>query len=464
VATPTVRFHTKVLEAPSTSLDTMIESMRQAYATQGIGVEHVSAAILEIPERDLFLDIDTGACAGSASVTDEQRALFTHGIADWSGWFNHGGQIQGAPTTVSRNSSVCNIYARGMDDALWQCAFWEGRWHDWGRLGGGLSAPPAAGTMGPDHEHVFVRGTDGAVWQIFWTQSAGWSQWFNLGGQIKGAPTTVSRDPSVCNVYARGMDDGLWQRAWWDNRWHDWTSLGGGLSAAPAADSMRPGHEHVFVRGTDGAVYHRFWTQDGGWSEWFNLGAPPPGFEGAPSTISRNPESCNVYVRSPDGALWQRPWFGGTWHGWARHDDGGRLSAEPAPGTMGPDHEHVFVRGLDGSVWSKWWFGAHRDRELVVFFVRTVTGNGGSLNGCAACPDDRPAAVVASYASTWTLAHEIGHVLDLNHLSGENCAMAGYQPTRLMTGCGTGRIVDPPAELDGGERSTVVSNPLIVQR
>ncbi len=69
-------------------------------------MEHATAANLDMPDRDLYLDINTGACAGSASVTEEQRRLFTHGIADWSGWTDLGGQIQGAPATVSRDPSV----------------------------------------------------------------------------------------------------------------------------------------------------------------------------------------------------------------------------------------------------------------------------------------------------------------------------------------------------------------------
>jgi hypothetical protein len=118
---------------------------------------------------------------------------------------------------------------------------------------------------------------------------------------------------------------------------------------------MGPDHEHVFVRGTDSNVWQKFWTRSGGWSGWFNLGAPAGGFTGGPATISRNKDVCNVYVRGADNALWQRAYFGGRWHDWARHDDGGVLASEPALGSMGSNHEHVFVRGTDSNVWQKYW-------------------------------------------------------------------------------------------------------------
>jgi hypothetical protein len=94
-----------------------------------------------------------------------------------------------------------------------------------------------------------------------------------------------------------------------------------------------------------------------------------------------------------------------------------------------------------------------RDHEIVVFFVRTATTNaGGQLNGCAAHPDGRPGAVVAQIASQWTLAHEVGHVLDLRHIEGEHTNCPINNPsccstpdfTRLMTGCSTSNITGTP--------------------
>lgn len=62
-------------------------------------------------------------------------------------------------------------------------------------------------------------------------------------------------------------------------------------------------------------------------------------------------------------------------------------------------------------------FGFRGDAEpddLVIYFVRTLVP---AQAGCATHPPDRPGAIVAtSLATEWTLAHQIGHVLGLEHV------------------------------------------------
>ncbi len=62
-------------------------------------------------------------------------------------------------------------------------------------------------------------------------------------------------------------------------------------------------------------------------------------------------------------------------------------------------------------------------------------------------------AVVASYASRYTMAHEVGHVLGLNHVSDNN---------RLMTGLGTDNITNPPPDLIASEVTTMLASNLTV--
>jgi hypothetical protein len=87
--------------------------------------------------------------------------------------------------------------------------------------------------------------------------------------------------------------------------------------------------------------------------------------------------------------------------------------------------------------------------EIVVYLVRSLVP---AANGCASSPAGSPGAAVAQIASRWTIGHEVGHVLGLIHISGENTNCPPLTPqccstpnfTRLMTGCGTGRITGVP--------------------
>ncbi|MEJ7683425.1 MAG: hypothetical protein WKG06_37320 [Segetibacter sp.] len=103
------------------------------------------------------------------------------------------------------------------------------------------------------------------------------------------------------------------------------------------------------------------------------------------------------------------------------------------------------------------------ENEIVVHFVRNIIP---TFNGCAAHPNDQPGAAIAgSIASQWTLAHEVGHVLGLDHIPGEkdsNGICMTPDPTRLMTGCSTSNITGTPT-IDGNEINTMTSSNLTRQ-
>jgi Metallo-peptidase family M12 len=91
--------------------------------------------------------------------------------------------------------------------------------------------------------------------------------------------------------------------------------------------------------------------------------------------------------------------------------------------------------------------------EITAYFVRSVLDNRGrTLNGCASSPANQPSVVIAQTGTRWTLAHEVGHVLGLNHITGESVNCPPGMPrccdnpsfTSLMTDCGTRRLVGTP--------------------
>jgi hypothetical protein len=86
--------------------------------------------------------------------------------------------------------------------------------------------------------------------------------------------------------------------------------------------------------------------------------------------------------------------------------------------------------------------------DIVAYFVRNTTP---PLNGCAAHPEGMPGVVVAQGATRWTLGHEIGHVLGLQHVNNNN---------RLMTGNGTSNINNPPPDLSTSEIQMMLASNL----
>jgi hypothetical protein len=95
------------------------------------------------------------------------------------------------------------------------------------------------------------------------------------------------------------------------------------------------------------------------------------------------------------------------------------------------------------------------NNHIAVYFIRSTNP---PTNGCAAHPNGRPSCVITSGASRWTLAHEVGHVLGLNHVDTDASCLLD----RLMTGCGTGRITNPPPDLITSEINTMDGSNLSV--
>jgi hypothetical protein len=105
--------------------------------------------------------------------------------------------------------------------------------------------------------------------------------------------------------------------------------------------------------------------------------------------------------------------------------------------------------------------------DIVIYFCRSVgnAANANAFNGCANHPTGQPGAAVASYASPWTLAHEVGHVLGLDHVDDPappDPAAPAAQLDSLMTGRGTAMITNPPPDLSASEVTTMLASPFTI--
>ena len=83
----------------------------------------------------------------------------------WRGWESLGGVISSVPHAVSWGSNRLDIFALGLDTALWHKAWNGSTWSAWQPMGGLWTASPAAACRpGSSTVDLFERGTDNAIW------------------------------------------------------------------------------------------------------------------------------------------------------------------------------------------------------------------------------------------------------------------------------------------------------------
>jgi hypothetical protein len=106
------------------------------------------------------------------------------------------------------------------------------------------------------------------------------------------------------------------------------------------------------------------------------------------------------------------------------------------------------------------------NNELVVYIVSTLIGGTGNFLGCATFPTGQPGAAIVRSSARWLTAHEVAHVLGLNHVcefpSPSNpspsvvCVTGSSQSDNLMFP--TVAWTNPPPDISASEFSTMLGS------
>jgi N,N-dimethylformamidase beta subunit-like, C-terminal len=274
-----------------------------------------------------------------------------------------------------RSYDRVDVFARGLDNAMWHKGLQGGRWGDWHSLGGGFRSGPATSSWGVNRLHVFALGLDLQVFYSYW-DGVRWSDWQPLGAPSVGLasdfdPAAVSRGPGRIDLFARGNDRAIWHKKFDGGVWQAWQSLGGGFNSGPATASRDVNRLYVFALGLDNALWNNFW--DGtAWSDWQRLGTPPTGeLTSHPAAVSWDSNRIDVFIRGRDNAsntvIWRKV-FDGVWQGWEAIEIPAvglpaDLSSGPAVSSYAKNRLDLFVKGADKALWRRKWDGSDWQEE-----------------------------------------------------------------------------------------------------
>ena len=277
-------------------------------------------------------------------------------VGRWSGtWEDLGAVIKGAPAVASWGPNRLDVFARGLDDALWHNAWNGSAWSGWGTLGGVITSSPAAVSWGHDRIDVFALGLNGHIWQISWIGASGWTDWSDQGGLldpdgdnvIQGDFAVTARGPNQLDIFATDVNEQLWHRSGTTFSWSSWEYIGYSASS-PSATARDVDLLEVVTAGPDNEVYLYSWN--GGWSDPFILGEID---FASPGITSWRADRLDVIVPSDETDLMHGYWNGSTWSDWV--EIGNQAFSAPAVVSWGPERIDVFVTGGSSQVIHYWY-------------------------------------------------------------------------------------------------------------
>jgi hypothetical protein len=267
----------------------------------------------------------------------------------------------GAPAVISQYEGSYDLFATGLDHAVWWRHDEEGTWSAWKSLGGYVTSPPAA-AMTDVGICVAARSVTGTL-IIKWGNGITWGSWYDHGGSFVGAPAVASWGPYHISAefFVRGTDNALWRLRYdqIDNWWFEWTSLGkpatGGLTSSPAAASFSGIGIEVAVRGGNGDPWFMY-TTDGGrtWGEWGTISGKQLLAGTSPALVDIGGGNIKTFITGTDHKVYLHA--GGT--SWTslgtRTALVGGSTSSPAAASHTANAIDVFVRDRYRNLWSMW--------------------------------------------------------------------------------------------------------------
>ena len=306
----------------------------------------------------------------------------------WDNWASLGSPspgltFEGSPTIAVNDDGRLEIFATGLDNALWH--IWQvapnGPWDNWASLGG----PPNVDIGHSIGVHVnddgrleiFATGSDSALWHIWQvTPNGPWGAWASLGkppGPVFiTTPLVSANDDGRLEAFVIGSDRALWHI--WQTApgapWGGWASLGGpptgNMVLYPFLRKNDDGRLEVFVTaeshsavGVTGTLWH-VWqvAPNGPWGAWASLGKPTANIS-APTVRKNDDGRLEIFVNGSDGAIWHM-WqltAGGGWGSWSSLGSPSSLeigSFTPFVAENDDGRLEAFAVGSDGALWHTW--------------------------------------------------------------------------------------------------------------
>jgi hypothetical protein len=133
-----------------------------------------------------------------------------------------------SPAVAARGGNHLDLFRLGPDHTLrWSHSSDGTTWDPWQNLGGMLASNPGAISLGDGRMQVYALGMDGALW--YRTYNSGWGAWEYLKNPDEFSenafPVLTSPAVGEVAVYLAGMDDQIWLIEHNGSSWGSWSSI-----------------------------------------------------------------------------------------------------------------------------------------------------------------------------------------------------------------------------------------------